>query len=51
MAQRNLFAAEIAARELGKLSLVDALDYVELLAEARPDRVEPAPIRDTRRQH
>jgi hypothetical protein len=31
--QRNLFGAEIAMRELGSPSLLDALDYLDLLAE------------------
>jgi len=43
--QRNLFAAELAARELRGLSLHDALDLVALIAQARPDRFEPAAIR------
>jgi hypothetical protein len=45
IAQRKSVCPEIASRELRKLSLLDALDYVELLAEVRPDRVEPAAIR------
>lgn len=45
IAQRNLAAAEIAARELRGLSLADALDYLALLAELRPDRAPPAAIR------
>lgn len=40
--QRNLWAAEMAARELRGLSLHDALDLVALIAQARPDRLEAA---------
>lgn len=43
--QRNLWAAEIAARELGGLALADALDLLALIAQVRPDRLEPAAIR------
>jgi hypothetical protein len=35
----------MAARELGGLSLIDALDYVLLLAELRPERAPAAAIR------
>ena len=45
IAQRNLAAAEIAAKELGGLSLVDALDYLVLLTEHRPERAQPAALR------
>ena len=41
----TLWAAEIAARELRGLSLHDALDPVALIAQSRPDRLEPAAIR------
>src|SRR5579862_2819099 len=43
--QKNLWAAEMAARELRGLSLHDALDLVVLIAQARPDRLESAAIR------
>ena len=43
--QRNVFAAEIAMCELGSLSLDDALDYLDLLAEAKPAKLEHAAIR------
>jgi hypothetical protein len=36
--QRNLFQAEVAARELRGLSLVDALEFVVLIGTERPDR-------------
>jgi hypothetical protein len=32
VAHRNVFAAEIAAKEIGGLSLIHALDFLELLA-------------------
>jgi hypothetical protein len=40
--QRNLFAAEIALREMGNPSLLVALDYLELLADGRPDKFDRA---------
>jgi hypothetical protein len=43
--QGNLFAAELAARELRGLSLHDALDLVALIAKVRPDRLDRAAIR------
>jgi hypothetical protein len=43
--QGNLWAAEIAARELRGLALDDALDLVALIARSRPDRLERAAIR------
>jgi hypothetical protein len=45
IAQRNLAAAEIAAKELGGLSLLDALDYLVLLAAQRPGRAQAAALR------
>ena len=42
---RNLWVAEMALREIGKPSLLDALDYLDLLAETRPEKLEPAVIR------
>jgi hypothetical protein len=45
IAQRNVRGAEIAAKEMGGLSLIDALDYLVLLAEQRPDRAAAAAIR------
>jgi hypothetical protein len=42
---RNLFQAELSIRELGQLSLLDALDYLELLADVRPAKLERAAIR------
>jgi hypothetical protein len=41
---RNLWA-ETALSEIGTPSLLDALDYLELLATARPDRFDRAAIR------
>ena len=45
IAGRNLAAAEIAARELGGLALADALEYLVLLAELRPERAPAAALR------
>lgn len=45
IASRNLFAAEIAARELRGLALNDALDLVVLIAEVKPERLEAAALR------
>ena len=45
LAQRNLRGAEVAAKEMGGLSLIDALDYLVMLAEVRPDRAPAAAIR------
>ena len=42
---RNLFVAELAMRELRTLSLLDALDYLALLAEVKPEKLERAAIR------
>ena len=42
---RNLWAAETAMREMGDVSLLDALDSVELLAAVRPDRFDGAAVR------
>jgi hypothetical protein len=45
IAQKNVRGAEIAAQEMGGLSLLDALDYLELLAEVRPEKLPLAAIR------
>lgn len=42
---RNLFMAELAARELRGLPLNDALDLVELIADVQPGRFERAAVR------
>jgi hypothetical protein len=42
---RNLFQAEVALRELRDVSLLDALDYLDLLAEQRPAKLEQAALR------
>jgi hypothetical protein len=39
---RSVFQAEIAAREIGRLGLTDALDYLVLLANEAPERYERA---------
>jgi hypothetical protein len=41
----NLFAADAAARQLGELSLPDALALTVLFAEHDPDRFERAAVR------
>jgi hypothetical protein len=43
--ERNLFMAELAARELRGLPLDAALDLVALIAEAQPERLERAAVR------
>jgi hypothetical protein len=43
--RRNLFQAELAMRELGTPSLLDALAYLDLLAEVRPEKLERAAVR------
>ena len=45
VAQKNLRGAEMAAKELQPLSLLDALDYLVLLAELRPERAPAAALR------
>lgn len=39
--QRNLFAAELALKEMGTPSLLVALDYLVLIADERPPRKYP----------
>ena len=43
--RKNLLGAEMTLREMGNVGLLEALDYVVLLAELRPERVQPAAIR------
>jgi hypothetical protein len=43
--QGNLFAAEIAAKEMGGLPLDRALDLVALIAKEKPERLERAALR------
>jgi hypothetical protein len=43
--QRNLWAAESSLRELGNVSLEDALGYLDLLAEQKPEKLERATVR------
>jgi hypothetical protein len=40
-----LWGAEVALRELGSPSLLDALDYLVLLAELKPEKLEAAAVR------
>jgi hypothetical protein len=43
--QRNLWAAESSLRELGSVSLEDALGYLDLLTEQKPEKLERAAVR------
>ena len=43
--RKNLLGAEMTLREMRQVSLLEALDYVVLLAELRPERAQPAAIR------
>jgi hypothetical protein len=44
--QRNLFTAEMAIREMGGLaSLHEGHDYLDLLAEVKPEKLEQASLR------
>jgi len=45
IAARNLFQVEVALRQLRGVSLLDALDYLDLLAEQRPEKLEQAALR------
>jgi hypothetical protein len=42
--QRNLWAAEMSLRDLGSVSLEDALGYLDLLAEVKPEKIERAAV-------
>jgi len=42
---RKVFQAKLALREIGSSSLLDALDYLDLLAELKLEKLEPAAIR------
>jgi hypothetical protein len=43
--RKNLLGAEMTLREIRQVSLLEALDYLVLLAELRPERAEPAALR------
>jgi hypothetical protein len=43
--RKNLLGAEMTLREMRNVSLLEALDYLVLLAELRPERAAPAAIR------
>jgi hypothetical protein len=45
ISRRHLFAAEMAARELGQVNLADALALTALMADAAPARFERAAVR------
>ena len=43
--RKNLMGAEMTLREMRQVSLLEALDYLVLLAELRPERAPAAAIR------
>jgi hypothetical protein len=43
--RKNLMGAEMALREMGAVDLLEALDYVALLAEMRPAKAPRAAVR------
>jgi hypothetical protein len=43
--QRNLFQAELAIREMRDPSLLVLVDYLELLANVRPDKFDRAAVK------
>lgn len=43
--RKNLLGAEMTLREMRSVGLLEALDYLVLLAELRPERAAPAAIR------
>jgi hypothetical protein len=43
--RKNLMGAESAMREMGAVDLLEALDYVALLAELRPGKAPRAAVR------
>jgi hypothetical protein len=43
--RKNLMSAEMALREMGAIELLEALDYVALLAELRPGKAPRAAVR------
>jgi hypothetical protein len=43
--QRDLFGVEMAIREMGRLPLLDALDYLDLLSETGSGKLERAALR------
>jgi hypothetical protein len=43
--RKNLLGAEMSLREMRQVSLLEALDYLVLLAELRPDRAPAAAVR------
>jgi hypothetical protein len=45
VAHRDLLGAETTLREMAVVDLLDALDYVALLGELRPERMERAAVR------
>ena len=43
--RKDLLSAEMTLREMRSVSLLEALDYLVLLCELRPERAVPAAIR------
>jgi hypothetical protein len=43
--RKSLMGAEMALREMGAVDLVEALDYLAVLAERRPAKAPRAPVR------
>jgi hypothetical protein len=43
--RRNLFQVELALREMASPSLLVLVDYLELLADVRPDKLDRAAVR------
>lgn len=43
--RKNLLGAEMTLREMRQVSLLEALDYLVLLAELRPERAPAAAVR------
>jgi hypothetical protein len=43
--RRNLFRAELALSEMGISSLLVLVDYLDLLAEVKPEKLVPAAVR------
>jgi hypothetical protein len=43
--RRNLMGAEMALRATGSVTLLEALDYLDLLAEQKPEKLERAAVR------
>jgi hypothetical protein len=42
--RRNLFQAELSMCEMGTITLLEGLNYLDLLREVRPDKFERAAV-------